>query len=329
MVPGSISGNSITDMDNIAIYVCCYRGDLHFLKPLCESIRYFCGGIPIFLIKDGEFSTSQVRRLGQIYEFNPAEVPESLRKLRGWGIKKLYAFFQRDYERFLYLDADVVLLNDPFRLAFQTADFYVDTCGFQGVEEPLPGIRVRGGFPPAAARYTFDPARIRLFDPRFDLDQVLLFNTGQFFGRPGLLEPDAVTRCVGQIKGGGELFYCADQGVLNYLLNKGHQEGHFTLGGECFRLPGYDPPENWPTLTPQAVLNGDFHDRTLIHWAGPSKRGQEVPYGSILQAFQTLYYRRLHPLAYPFDICRRALSNRWRGMMSRGSRVLSAVRLNH
>jgi len=311
-------------MNNIAIYVCCHAGDYHLAKILCASIRHFCGQVPIFLIKDGDFSTSQVQQLGQIYEFNPAEVPEPLRRLRGWGIKKLYAFFQRDYERFLYLDADIVLLNDPFRLPFQDFDFFVDTCGFQGVDGPRAGIRFRGAFPLEAARYTFDSAKIQLFDPQFDLQEVLLFNSGQIFGRTGLLDVNSVIPCFEELEKGIDFFFW-DQGILNYLLNKGHQEGRFTLGGECFRIRGYDPPENWPALTPQAVLNGEFHDRTLIHWAGPSKRGKQLPYGSILETFRTLYYRRFHPLAYPHDVARQAFSSRFRGMAQRLRRVMSAL----
>ena len=111
-------------MKDIAIYICCYRGDKHLVKTLCESIRFFCGQIPIYLIKDGEFSTAQVRQLGGIYEFNQFQVPEALRGLQGWGIKKLYAFFQADHERFLYLDADIVLLRNPFLLPFHNFDFY-------------------------------------------------------------------------------------------------------------------------------------------------------------------------------------------------------------
>jgi hypothetical protein len=312
-------------LEDIAVYICCHAGDYHLAKILCASIRYFCGQVPIFLIKDGNFSTSQVQELGQIYEFNPAEVPEPLWRLRGWGIKKLYAFFQRDYERFLYLDADIVLLNDPLRLPFQDFDFFVDTCGFQGVAGPRPGIRFRGAFPLEAAPYTFDPAKIQLFDPQFDLQEVLLFNSGQIFGRSSLLDMDEVRHCFEKLQKGNALFFW-DQGVLNYLLNKGHQEGRFTLNGECFRIPGYDPPENWPTLTPQGVLNGDFHDRSLIHWAGPSKRGKGVPYGSILKAFKTLYYRRLHPFAYLLDVAQRVLSSRLRGVTQRLRRVVSVLR---
>jgi len=169
---------------------------------------------------------------------------------------------------------------------------------------------------------------MRSFDPRFDLDNVLLFNSGQIFGRAGLLDADSAAHCIRERKRESYPFYLTDQGILNYLLNKGHQEGRFTLGGECFRIPGYDPPENWPALTPQRVLNGDFHDRTLIHWAGPSKRGKEIPYGSILETFRTLYYRRFHPFAYPHDVARQAFSSRFRGMAQRLRRVMSALQPN-
>ena len=314
-------------MNDIAIYICCWGGDSYLVKTLCESIRYFCGSIPIFLIKDGDFSTAQVRTLGAIFEFDLNKIPEKLRGLKGWSIKKLYAFYQRDFKRFLYLDSDIVLLNNPFLLSFKNYDFYVDTSGFKDVEGPQPGIRFRGNFPMAASPYTFNPAKLCLFDPVFNLEDVLLFNAGQIFGQSGLLDMNSVMHCVGELERGNDLFFW-DQGILNYLLNKGHQEGRFTLGGECFRIPGYDPPENWPTLTARSVLDGTFHDRTLIHWAGPSKRGKEIPYGSILETFRTLYYRRFHPLAYPHDVARQAFSGRFRGMAQRLRRVMSALQTN-
>jgi hypothetical protein len=312
-------------LEDIAVYICCYRGDRRLVKTLCESIRYFCGQIPIFLIKDGEFSTAQVRQLGCIYEFNQSRVPEALRGLQGWSMKKLFAFFQTDHERFLYLDSDIVLLRDPRLLPSHNFDFFVDTCGFQNIDANLPGIRFRGTFPAGAAKYTFDPTKIISFDGNFDLNNVLLFNAGQIFGRSGLLDINLTLKCVNEFKKNSNIFFW-DQGILNFLLNKGHQEGRFTLGGECFRIPGYEPPGNWPALTPQAVLNGDVHDRTLIHWAGPSKRSQELPYGSILEAFQTLYYRRLPPFAYPLDVARDTLATRFRALVQRLSRVRSVFR---
>ena len=314
-------------MKDLAIYVCCYSEDYHLAKILCESIRFFCNQVPIFLIKDGKFSTLQIHRLGNIYEFEESDVPEQLKGLRGWGLRKIFAFFQRDYERFLYLDADIVLLKNPFIIPFKKFDFYVDTSGFKDLDGSIPGIRFRGSFPIAAARYTFDPIGIGLFDPQFDLKNVLLFNSGHIFGKSGLLDADTVKNCVEELNKGGNLFFW-DGGILNYLLNKGHQEGRFTLGGECFRIFGSDPPEKWPTLTAKSVLDGTFQGRTLIHWAGPSKRGKEIPYGPILKAFQTLYYRRLHPFAYPLDVAHLTLATRFREMVQRLRRVRSAFRRN-
>jgi hypothetical protein len=317
-----------TLIKDFAIYVCCYSGDYHLAKILCESIRYFCGDIPIFLIKDGNFSTLQICKLGNINEFKEPDIPVQLKGLRGWGLRKLYAFFQKDYERFLYLDSDIVLIQNPFVIPFQKYDFYVDTSGFKDLDGLLPGIRFRGKFPLAAAPYTFNPIKLIHFDPNFDLQNVLLFNSGHIFGKSGLIDADLVKECVDELYKGGNLFFW-DGGILNYLLNKGHQEGCFTLGGERFRILGSDPPEKWPKLTIKAVLEKNFHDRVLIHWAGPSKRGREIPYGSILEAFRTLYYRRFHPLAYPLDEAQRALATRCRGLARRLKSAASALYLHH
>ncbi len=283
-------------MKEFAIFVLCYAGDFHLTKCLCQSIRYFCGDVPIVLLKDGNFDTSQLYKLGHICEYDRACSPAPLRKLKGWGVNKLHAFFQQEYERFLYLDSDIALVGNVLRLPFRTADFYVDTAGMRPIvapgEKPTPWVK-RGKFPRWVKPYTFDPEKIVEFDPDFNLDKVLLFNSGQMFARPGLLDLDQVLDCLEHWNKNAGLFLSPDQGILNYLLNKGHQQGRWTLDGEPFRIGGsYETPRDFPALTHDKLLMGDLTERALIHWAGVSHyRLGDYTFAFVLREFQNQYYR--------------------------------------
>ena len=189
--------NSLKD---VAIYVCCYAGDYHLAKILCESIRYFCGQVPIFLIKDGDFSTSQV---------GSWEMSMNLTKrmfLSNWecgvgAYKNFMHFFSGIISGFFIsmriLSSSRTLSPSPFESLTFTLTLQVLKTSMVLSRESVP-VEV---FPLAAARYTFgsngEPGQ---FDPEFDLDNVLLFNSGQIFGQSGLLELDSVMHCVGELE---------------------------------------------------------------------------------------------------------------------------------
>ncbi len=280
----------------VGIFVCCHAGDLFLTKVLCESIRYFCPTSTIVLIKDGDFPIGELRALGRIAELDESWVPRSLRRLSGWGLRKLLAFFQTEFSRFLYLDSDIVLLRDPFELPFASADFYVDTSGSRPIASAHRRAETGGELPPWPIRHTFDPERVRVFDPSFSLAAVKLFNSGQIFGRSGLLDQAAVLECVARWQAADGTFACADQGILNYLLNEGAQRQRFTLGGERFRITGFESPEDHPGLTIDAVLSRRYRERTLIHWAGVRDwRPGRYPFSALHQEFRARYYGRFGP----------------------------------
>ncbi len=289
---------------DFAIFIGCYRGDFFLAKILCASIRYFCGDVPIVLIKDGAFDTSQILVLGNIAEFDREWVPAPLRSLRGFGVTKLMTFFQTRHPRYLYLDADICLVNNVLQLPFQKTQFYVDTTyltevGLQADAPPLNWTEAIGN-PDWVRQYIFDPALISSFDPTFQFNELILFNTGQFFGTTGQIDLDLLLACLDFSAGQTEAFALKDQGILNYLLNKGKQEKRFTLSGEDFKIGGgYETPADYLDLTLETLRAGTFDKRWLIHWAGVSALELErYNFSFVLEEFQRQYYRRLSLFAF-------------------------------
>ncbi len=316
-------------MRDFAIFILCHRGDFHLTKILCQSIRYFCGQIPIVLIKDGDFSIAQLAKLGNIRELEARSYPEPLRHVRGWGLTRFKAFFQSEYERFLCLDSDVALVGDVLGLPYMPTDFFVDTSGMKPIEgggsagaSPVEWTE-RGSFPAWAETYTFNIDKISALDPDFSLDDLMLFNSGQIFGRTGLLPLELVLECAERCQRQDGTFSLYDQGILNYVLNKGHQEGLFRLDGARFRIAGgYQGSADFPDLTRESLLGRTFASRALIHWAGVKHhRLHKFPFAFVLQEFQDQYYAHLPPGSRLVDESRRAASFLFQQIRSRAYKL--------
>jgi hypothetical protein len=273
-------------MSDFAVFITTYKGDFHLAKIAAQSVRHVCGpDVPIVLIKDGAFDSSQINCLGNVTEFDRTKAPVELRGLSGWGIPKLLAFFQTDYERFLLLDADTVLVSDPNPVSLADAEFIVDP--YEDGDRP-------SDFRQWARAGIFDLDLITTYDPRFSLSDVVFFNSGQIFGTAGLLPLDATLNTLGHWQRQTGLF-SADQGILNYLFNKGHQEGWWKLKPVKFKIgAGYEPETQFPGLTVESLRTKRYAERVVIHWAGVKQhRLSRLPYAFVAQEFQSQYYHRL------------------------------------
>jgi hypothetical protein len=288
MSEGSSQGAGVS---NFCVYVATHAGDYHYAKALCQSIRHFCGPVPIVVFKDGDFSLAQLQRLGNVTEFDPGTVPERVRGLNGtWS--RIKCLFSSQYERFLYLDADTLLLNDALTLPFREYDFYVSPRPTH-LDDPA-GQR-------AIAPVYFDYRRIREYDPEFAVDErLILFNAGQFFGRTRLVDVDELLAHHAYIKATPRersALPHADQSLLNYLLNKYHQQRRLTLGGSEFALMANLPEAvSLGRVGLDSVLEGRFDRRYVVHYIRPARRARlrSHVFGAVLAEF----YRR-HSRALP------------------------------
>ena len=169
-------------------------------------------------------------------------------------------------------------LATRFVYLFIISIFIVDTCGFQGIDghcqESVTGepfLRQRPCILSIRPKSSF-------LTVNFDLITSSCSTLGKYLDDQVCLTWILLMNCVDEFKTGSNIFFW-DQGILNYLLNKGHQEGRFTLGGECFRIPGYDPPEKlaqpYPPGGPERRLSRPDPDplgRPQQAWQGSSLR---------------------------------------------------------
>jgi len=241
-------------MEISRIYVSGYRDDFRFTCCCVASIRQFYPDIPVTLIKDrinGDYDTSQLER---VYDVKLFETP--VRRF-GWGMAKLEPLFLPGRERCLILDSDTVFLGRVLdRLKKADADFVIEN-GNHTPEETVTNY--------------FDPAHVCRVFPEFHFPGYV-FNSGQFVATTGIVERSDFEGLVDFSEPRQslrrDLFFCGDQGLLNYVLFRKRQRGQLSIARESFM--GWPPSVNPDSISvPELERDGYPY---LLHWAGPKSR---------------------------------------------------------
>jgi lipopolysaccharide biosynthesis glycosyltransferase len=272
-----------------AIFVATHAAHVYLAKILCQSIRHFCGyTLPIVIIPDGPCNLSQMKKRLGVLEFDNDCVAPDLRFLSGY-YSKLKILFNAKYERFLYLDADTILLSDPYKVPFANYDFFV-SGGVEDVQDNVTRKRV--------AKLIFDADQIKNFDSDFRLDNFVTFNSGQFFAKSGIVEKELVFRCLdySSLRSSTPIFRYYDQGIFNYIFNKLQQQNIASLGYGNFALfPHHDPQDKFIDMTPHDILMKNFSSRIVAHFTGPSRKYGFIhtSYQWLPKLFQDMYYSEL------------------------------------
>jgi hypothetical protein len=267
------------------VYINTYRKDFWFARICIASVRYWYPDIPIQLIKDfgaGDFDTSVAERV-----FNVG-IMDTGGKSFGWGFGKFEPLFQQRRERFLFLDADTIMLGPVLDALPTGTDFVVDL-------EDLPEEKLHHLY--------FDPAKVQPYDPGFVFPGHA-FNTGQWVGTSGLLQRKDFEPHV-QWEPGPKLteprvFKQADQGVFNYVLFRQAQRGKLTIVRHPLMLWPAEGRTAQVSLGPIAAHRGDYP--LIMHFAG--MKGKSVhgfPHQDILQFYQDQYYQAAGAIAKTKD----------------------------
>jgi hypothetical protein len=259
------------------IYVLCHARDLWLAKISVASIRFWYPDVPTTLIKDrtlGDFNTEEIERSWNVSSMVLA------RERCGLGFAKIELLLRPVRERFLVLDADTVMCGPVLGLLKKFSDDFV-----------VPGVPIDK---PCASSFTsiyFNLALLRKRDPDFRFPGYA-FNTGVFVGTSGILtrrifEPHLVWNSPVRLKA-PEIFSCADQGVLNYVLMKQAAKGVLTLRSANFMIWGFAPQAKRLDLHRIAARRG--YD-AIVHYAGAKPASIiEFPAAPILLHFDRLYH---------------------------------------
>jgi hypothetical protein len=258
------------------IYIAASSHDAAFTRTCVASIRRFYPDIPIRLLVGGPLERGLAHELRRFFGVGVAELPK---REYGWGFVKLEPLFKATPERFLVLDSDTVITGPVLKWAGEhDSDFIVDSeeqTAERGRQIYYDSERAAQDGSPVAA-------------PAF------LFNTGQWFGRSGVLTrehfqglvewswPRRVAR--------PQVFKNGEQGILNFVVNEQVRLGVIrTARVPLMRWPGHGMHE----LDAQAVSRRSC-PALVVHWAGMSRmRRHEVPGADVLAYLERQYYGRI------------------------------------
>jgi len=255
------------------IYVAASRHDARFTRTCIASIRYFYPDIPVKLLVGGQLEKRLVSELAEYPNLTFADLP---RRNYGWGFVKLEPLFGPPGERFLMLDSDTVLTGPVLRVADENEhDFIVD----REDEEESRAKEIYFDW----TKFPADRARPFFF-----------FNTGQWFGRSGVLRRDDFAELIEWTSPPRLLepstFKNGEQGVLNFVVNTQFASGHISV----LRVPLMCwPGRDTSAVNSEKVAAGSAPAR-IVHWAGfkGSFHGS-LPRGDLLMFYENIYYRGL------------------------------------
>jgi hypothetical protein len=258
------------------VYIAASTNDARFTRICVASVRRFHPDVPICLLVGGPLQRGLAGELHRHWNVGVADFP---RENYGWGFVKLEPLFRPPGERFLVLDSDTVITGPVLELAAQhEEDFIVDD------ETPEPQRAREIYWDPVRAAQEGNPLASPLF----------LFNSGQWFGRSGLLTrehfrglvewswPRRLVR--------PSVFMGGDQGILNYVVNEQLRLGRLSAARiPLMRWPGH----GLDGLSAESVANRSC-PTVVIHWAGMKRTRQRKMLGAdILDYYERRYYERL------------------------------------
>lgn len=256
------------------IFIAGYRRDVRFTRCSVASIRRWYPRIGITLIKDeiaGPYDTSDLER-----HFGVEVFPTPVKQF-GWGMSKLEPLFLSSRERCLIIDSDVLFMGRVLDdLESHQEDFVV-------VDETHPMEEIR--------RHYLDDRAIQRLYPTFKFPGYV-FNTGQIVTTTGIFQRDdfAPFVCFQEPREAlqPEVFFCGEQGFLNYLVLSRLQTGSISLKRAYFM--------HWAGgMNPEDVSTARLSDRSpykfLVHWAGAKAESlSAAPMNHLLEYFEAEYY---------------------------------------
>jgi hypothetical protein len=260
------------------IYVLCHAGDLWLAKISVASVRYWYPDMPVTLIKDrtqGDFNTAEMERCWNI----PSIVLANDRC--GLGFAKIELLVRRGRERFLVIDADTVMCGPVLRQLEPFTDDFI-----------VPGRPVDNPGEVSFRNIYFDLDRLLACDPEFRFPGYA-FNTGVFVGTSGILtrhvfEPHLSWSSPIRLKT-PEIFSCADQGLLNYVLMKLAAGGLLSVRSSDFMIWGFS--DEAKRLSIDSITERRGYN-AILHYAGAKPRSIiEFPAAEILLHFDRLYHQ--------------------------------------
>lgn len=248
----------------LGIVVATCAQDHVFCAGLCSSIRHFMGDIPICLIVDGDLCVKRLASAYNLLVMHREDVQS--RPLRdasfGWGVTSMVAQWEGPFERYIQLDADMIVWGDLLEaFSLRTEDEFVCT----NYSEPMHTSGLVLQF--------YNPDILRHYTEVFDWSGQCFFNSGCYAIRRNLLDLDEYLDVLKIRSANREAFFPGEQGLLNFMLHRKVSKGLIT--SRCIDLQAYvgmytrvELARQFPFKDGEPCVIGNPR---VIHWLGENK----------------------------------------------------------
>jgi len=247
--------------NKFGIVLTTYVGDFFLTKGLLASIKKFMPHVPICIIQDGDFSLDELFGVYNITNvIRKKDVKDEFLRQNCFGSRctNMIAFWEGPFEKFLYLDSDLVLWGNILQhINIDEADFFHN----EPHEEYTPIVY---------KKQYFDYERVFNYLEEFNWRACHFFNAGVFIAKRGIIDLDKFKQLYWLWKKDKLLMPTEPQGMINYLVFKASEKKELILCEKHLQTIV-------PVLTTKqlqqmfAFSNGEplVTNPTIIHWAGP------------------------------------------------------------
>lgn len=245
---------------NFGIILTCYKGDYFLTKGLLASIHYFLPSIPICIIQDGDFSLDKER---EVYNISHIVKKEDVKndflreKCFGSRCSNLIAFFEAPFEKFLYLDSDLVLWGDILK------NLDIDEIEFIH-NEPHEKYTER-----IVKEQYFDFDELFAFTEYFNWKECHLFNSGVFIAKKNIFKFAELKELIEIWHMHRNMMPTDPQSILNIIVFRNKLKANLKVSEK--HLQTVVPViENKDLVTNFKIIDNQPHiiRNTIIHWAG-------------------------------------------------------------
>lgn len=202
----------------------CHRGDYLAVKATCASIRYFMPDVPICVIADGDVDVSELLGAYGIDIIRIEDLREHglCRLLTGSSRTKLAALWYGPYRRFAYLDSDAIVWGDIRTLLdFQNYNWNIISDSEWPSKQSMDFDKYRR----LVDHYFFDTKRIAEIDPSYHWQGRPFFCAGVYAAERDAIPLERFLEVLYASEKHPGVFKFMDQGLLNYLVHRGSDNG--------------------------------------------------------------------------------------------------------
>ena len=264
------------DIDHI--YLVCNRRELFRVKPCVASIRHFHPDVRITLVKDqgnGPFSTTELEQYWGVSTWVPP-------RPKTYIFSQIEVLLRPERERFFLMDADILFVGPVLSLFDDChADFIISW-------EPGDDCERKDYYSYSRLKESIDPT---FTFPGYCFGAGNLVATSGVFSREDYAPYIDYEQSPPMLRF-PDIFYCAGQGVTNYLVQSKVAKGETTIAMRDFMIWAYGEDVN--NVRSKDVLAKTFRP-SLVHWCSQRKESAFCgdPRPDLWEMFDRLYYSRI------------------------------------